>query len=68
QKGVTLPQLALAWLLYKQEELGISIIPLLGVTSAKYLEDSLGSLDVKLTSDEMRQAEQMAGNANVLPW
>ncbi|MDG6902151.1 MAG: aldo/keto reductase, partial [Nitrososphaerota archaeon] len=68
QKGVTLPQLALAWLLHKQEDLGISIIPLLGVTSAKYLEDSLGSLDVKLTSDEMRQAEQMAGNANVLPW
>ncbi|HKT22253.1 MAG TPA: aldo/keto reductase, partial [Nitrososphaerales archaeon] len=68
QKGVSLPQLALAWLLHKQEELGVTIIPLLGITNPKYLEDSLGSLDVKLSPDEMRMAEETASEARVLPW
>jgi 1-deoxyxylulose-5-phosphate synthase len=68
QKGVSLPQLALAWLLHRQEELGITIIPLLGITNAEYLDDSLGSLDVKLSSADMKQAEDMSRKANVLPW
>lgn len=68
QKGVSLPQLALAWLLHRQEELGLTIIPLLGITSSKYLEDSLGSMDVRLSSTEMRRAEAMGEKAKVLPW
>lgn len=68
QKGASLPQLALAWLLQKQEELGITIVPLLGITNAKYLDDSLGSADVKLSSVDMKRAEEIARNANVLPW
>ena len=67
-KGVSLPQLALAWLLRRQAELGITIVPLLGITSQEYLEDSLGSLDVKLSSTEMRRAEALGQEAKVLPW
>jgi len=67
-KGISLPQLALSWMLYKQGELGITIIPLLGVTSSRYLEDSLGALDVQLSSDEVRQVEEISRRANVLPW
>jgi aryl-alcohol dehydrogenase-like predicted oxidoreductase len=68
QKGVSLPQFALSWMLHKQEELGITIIPLLGITSSKYLEDSLGAMDVRLSSDEIGQAEEISRKANVLPW
>jgi len=68
QKGVSLPQLALAWLLHKQEDLGVTIIPLLGVTNSKYLEDSLGALAIRLSQDEVRRMEEIASGANVLPW
>jgi aryl-alcohol dehydrogenase-like predicted oxidoreductase len=68
QKGISLPQFALSWLLHKQEQLGITIIPLLGVTSSKYLEESLGAMDVRLGADEIRQAEEISLKANVLPW
>jgi len=68
QKGVSLPQLALAWLLYKQEELGITIIPLLGITRQQYLDDGLGALDVHLSPAEAKQMEDVSLNANVLPW
>jgi aryl-alcohol dehydrogenase-like predicted oxidoreductase len=68
QKGITLPQFALSWILHKQEELGITIIPLLGITNPKYLEDSLGAMDVRLSSDEMRQAEEISRKATVMPW
>jgi aryl-alcohol dehydrogenase-like predicted oxidoreductase len=68
QKGITLPQLALAWLLHKQEELGITIIPLLGITRLKYLADGLGALDVHLSPAEAKQMEEISLRANVLPW
>jgi len=68
QKGVSLPQLALAWLLHKQEELGITIIPLLGITRLKHLDDGLGALDVQLSPAEVKQMEDTSLKANVLPW
>jgi len=68
RKGISLPQLALAWLLYKQEALGITIIPLLGITRLRYLDDGLGALDVRLSPEEARQMEEISLRANVLPW
>ncbi len=68
RKGISLPQLALSWMLHKQAELGVTIIPLLGITSSRYLEDSLGALDVKLSPDDMKQAEELSRKAVVLPW
>ena len=68
QKGISLPQLALSWMLYKQAELGITIIPLLGITSSRYLEDGLGAMDVRLSADEIRLAEELARKAAVIPW
>lgn len=68
QKGISLPQLALAWLLHKQEEFGITIVPLLGITNSSYLEESLGALDVRLSPAEVRRMEELSLRANVLPW
>ena len=31
-KGISLPQLALAWMLRKQEDLGVTIVPIIGIT------------------------------------
>jgi aryl-alcohol dehydrogenase-like predicted oxidoreductase len=68
ERGVSLPQFALSWLLHKQEHLGVTIIPLLGVTSSKYLEEDLGALDLTLSPEEITQAEEIAQKATVLPW
>jgi len=68
QKGISLPQLALAWLLHRQEELGVTIIPLLGITRQQHLDDGLGALDVHLSSGEAKQMEDISLKANVLPW
>lgn len=68
QKGISLPQLALAWLLRKQEDLGITIIPLLGITRLAYLEEGLGAMDVNLSTAEAKQMEDISLKANVLPY
>jgi len=68
QKGISLPQLALAWLLHKQEELGITLIPLLGITRMRYLEEELMAMDVHLSSAEAKQMEDISLKANVLPY
>ncbi|MDG6925860.1 MAG: aldo/keto reductase [Nitrososphaerota archaeon] len=67
EKGCTLPQLALAWMLHKQEQLGITIVPILGITKISHLEDNVGALDVKLSGDEMKRLEEMAATAKMGP-
>jgi len=68
QKGISLPQLALAWLLRKQEELGITIIPLLGITHLRYLEEGLMAMDIHLSPVEAKEMEDISLKANVLPY
>jgi aryl-alcohol dehydrogenase-like predicted oxidoreductase len=68
QKGASLPQLALAWLLRRQEELGITIVPLLGITRIRYLEEGLDAIDVRLSPAEAQQMERVSLKANVLPY
>jgi aryl-alcohol dehydrogenase-like predicted oxidoreductase len=67
EKGCTLPQLALSWMLHKQEQLGITIVPILGITKISHLEDNVGALDVKLSRDEMNRLEQVAATAKMGP-
>jgi 1-deoxyxylulose-5-phosphate synthase len=64
-KGATLSQLALAWMLKKQEDLGTTIIPILGITKLSYLEDNLGSLELQLSSSDMKQLEEIALTAKL---
>jgi len=66
-RGCTLPQLALAWMLHKQEDLGIIIVPILGITKISHLEDNVGALDVKLSSDEVKRLEEVAATARMGP-
>jgi aryl-alcohol dehydrogenase (NADP+) len=52
EKGVTVSQIALAWLLHK----GICA-PIIGATKVDHLEDAVSSLEVKLSSDDMMRLE-----------
>jgi len=57
-KGATLSQVSLAWLIGMQERLGVTIIPIIGVTRLEQLEDNLGSLNVKLSQDDFNRIEE----------
>jgi len=52
-RGCTAPQLALAWVLAK----GQDIVPIPGTKRQKYLEENLASLDLHLTADEVARLD-----------
>jgi len=53
EKGVTVTQIALAWLLHK----GVCA-PIIGATKVEHLEDAVSSLDVKFSSDDLKRLEE----------
>jgi aryl-alcohol dehydrogenase-like predicted oxidoreductase len=55
QKNVSASQLALAWVLAQ----GQDIVPIPGTTKAKHLQDNLGTLDVKLSDEELAQLDEI---------
>ena len=52
-KGVTVSQIALAWLFHK----GVCA-PIIGATKVEHLEDAVSALEVKLSSDDMKRLEE----------
>lgn len=54
KKQITLSQLAFAWILSKGED----IIPLIGTVSPAHLQETLQSLDIHLTEDDIREIEE----------
>ena len=52
-RGCTASQLALAWVLAQ----GPDIVPIPGTKRARYLDENLGALDVRLTPAELEQIE-----------
>jgi aryl-alcohol dehydrogenase-like predicted oxidoreductase len=56
EKGCTLAQLALAWLLAQGED----VIPIPGTKNRQRLEENLGAFDVKLSDDDLRRIEETA--------
>jgi aryl-alcohol dehydrogenase-like predicted oxidoreductase len=61
EKNCTSGQLALAWLLAQ----GDDIIPIPGTKRRKYLEENVGALRVKLTTDDLRRINEVAPRATV---
>ncbi|WP_049565955.1 aldo/keto reductase [Streptomyces sp. SBT349] len=53
-KGVTVAQLAIAWVLSRGED----IVPLVGARTRGRLDESLGALDVSLDADELAAIEK----------
>jgi aryl-alcohol dehydrogenase-like predicted oxidoreductase len=56
RKGCTTSQLALAWVIAQ----GDFIFPIPGTKRLKYLEENVGALTVKLTSDELKEINAIA--------
>jgi len=54
EKGATLGQLALAWLLAQ----GDDIVPIPGTKRRKYLEENAAAVDLKLTEEDLRRIEE----------
>ena len=67
EKGISLSQLSLAWMLHKQSELGVTIVPIIGITKPSYLDDDLASLEVKLSSSDIKNLEEIATTAKMGP-
>ena len=53
EKGVTLAQLSLAWVLAKGED----IVPIPGTKRRKWLRENVGALEVVLSNDEVTALE-----------
>ncbi len=53
EKGVTPSQIALAWLLHKSV-----CAPIIGATKVDHVEEAVSSLDVKLSTDDMKRLEE----------
>lgn len=56
QKGCTLAQLALAWLLGQ----GNDVVPIVGTKRRTYLEENLGAVKVDLTDEDLRRLDDIA--------
>src|ERR1700722_13037450 len=52
-QGATAAQVALAWLRYRADELGVASVPIPGTRRAARVEENLGSLSVTLTPDQL---------------
>jgi len=57
KKGISMAQVAIAWSLSKDKDLGIAA-PIVGTTSLKNLEDIIESVHVKLTHEEIKYLEE----------
>ena len=53
EKGCTTAQLALAWVLAQGED----IVPIPGTKHVKYLDENIGALEVKLTSEDLNRLD-----------
>lgn len=56
EKGVTLSQLALAWVLAQREDM----VTIPGTKHRQYLEENVAAVDITLTSEEMQRIEAVA--------
>ncbi|MEM3980667.1 MAG: aldo/keto reductase [Ignisphaera sp.] len=59
-KGVTPTQLAIAWILKKSEELGVTIIPIVSVSNVQQLEEIIEAVNINLSNDDMKFLDEIS--------
>ena len=59
-KGVTMSQAALAWLIRRGEDVGVTIIPIVGATKVEHVEEAVEAVEVRLSDDDMKALEEAA--------
>ena len=71
EQGATAAQVALAWLRYRADELGVASVPIPGTRRASRVEENLGSLSVTLTPDQLGALDAasagVSGGRSVFP-
>ena len=55
EKGCTTAQLALAWVLAQSDD----IVPIPGTKRARYLDENIGALEVRLTDSDLRRLDEI---------
>src|SRR5689334_13316911 len=60
EQGATPAQVALAWLRYRAEALGVAAVPIPGTRRAARVEENLGSLSVTLTPQQLEALDAAA--------
>ena len=60
EQGATPAQVALAWLRYRAETLGVAAVPIPGTRRAARVEENLGSLSVTLTPQQLEALDAAA--------
>ena len=61
EKGVTATQLAIAWVLARDER----IVPVIGARTRTQLDEALGALDIALSADDLARIEQAVSASDV---
>lgn len=64
EKGISLPQLALAWIINRQKSMEVPLIPILGVSNCDQLTANLEALDIKLSEEDLKEAERMSSESS----
>lgn len=60
EKGATTAQVALSWVLRRSEELGVPLIPIVGVSNVKQLVELVDSINLSLSHDDMRRLDVLS--------
>jgi len=64
ERGISLPQLALAWIINKQEHLGVALIPIVGVSNCNQLTENLRALNIKLSEEDLKETERVSSESS----
>ena len=64
QQGATPAQVALAWLRYSADALGVASVPIPGTRRAERVAENLGSLDVVLTQEQLDSLNAAAASVS----
>jgi diketogulonate reductase-like aldo/keto reductase len=59
--GITLTQLAIAWVLSRGED----IVPISGAHTRKQLKETLGALEVRLSAEDLARIDQVFGEYKI---
>jgi aryl-alcohol dehydrogenase-like predicted oxidoreductase len=60
EKGATLPQIAVAWVMAQGPRNGVGIVPIPGVKTRAHLEENLKAATIKLSDDDLARIERVA--------
>lgn len=64
-KGISMTQLALAWILKKAETENVTIVPIVGATKEEHIEEAVEAIKINLDDDTFKKIEEISRKAKV---